>query len=254
MTRAVRSAPDVSRSHYSYEHYANRDVAEGFDELRFGGPIGELVAADQRDILVRALEPVAGRTILDVGTGTGRAAVMLAALGARVVGLDASAEMVRVARRRAEGSARPPSFGLADAQHLPLPDGAVDAVVCLRLLMHVPDWERSVAEFCRVARWRVVVDYPSSHSLAALESATRRLALMFGRRVEAYRAMSGRQVRRTFARHGFRAVSVDRQFVLPIAFHKAINRAGLTRGVERVLAAVGLRRLLGSPVTAVFER
>ena len=47
---------------------------------------------------------------------------------------------------------------------------------------------------------------------------------------------------------------VRRQFVLPIALHKRIGRRGFTEGVERGLAAVGLSRLLGSPVTMVGER
>lgn len=250
----VRPATDDGRDHYSVRHYASRDVAEGFDALRFGGPIGEIVAASQRDILARAFAPAGGRTILDVGTGTGRAALTLADLGARVIALDYSAEMVRVARSRAAQGPSKPVFGRADAQQLPVGDRRVDGAVCLRLLMHLPDWERAVAELCRVARWRVVVDYPSARSLAALESAFRRMVLAAGRRVEAYRVMSAREVCRAFAVHGFRLVSTDRQFVLPIAMHKAVGRAGMTRGVEGALAAVGLRRLIGSPVTMVFER
>ena len=30
----------MNRQHYSYTHYASKDVAEGFDNLRFSGPIG----------------------------------------------------------------------------------------------------------------------------------------------------------------------------------------------------------------------
>ena len=47
---------------------------------------------------------------------------------------------------------------------------------------------------------------------------------------------------------------VRRQFVLPIAFHKAIGRLGFTQTIERGLSAVGLSRVLGSPVTVVAER
>ena len=44
-----------NRSHYSYAHYAIADVAEGFDALRFGGPIGQLLAdTDAREQLVAA--------------------------------------------------------------------------------------------------------------------------------------------------------------------------------------------------------
>jgi len=94
------SGPD--RDHYSYAHYANRQVAEGFDALRFSGPIGQLLLDTQEALLLNALAPMAGRRVLDVGTGTGRAAIGLAKAGATVTGVDASNEMLEVARIRAK--------------------------------------------------------------------------------------------------------------------------------------------------------
>jgi len=245
---------DVPRDHYSYSHYASRDVAEGFDALRFGGPIGRYLLDCQQALLQEALAPGRNRTILDVGTGTGRAAIRLAEAGARVIGVDASAEMLRVARAKAAQAAVAIELGIADAHALPFASGSADAVVCLRVLMHAVDWRACVGELCRVARWRVVVDFPASASLAAVESGARRIAGALGRRVEAYRVIAEGDVADAFRLHGFRIVMVRRQFVLPIAFHKAIGRLGFTRTVERGLSAVGLSRLLGSPVTVVAER
>ena len=241
-------------THYSYAHYADRDVAEGFDALRFGGPIGRYLLQQQETILRQALAPVSGRVILDVGTGTGRAALGLAVEGARVVGLDYSAEMLGVAAARAREQALPVSFGRADAQALPIATGSVDAAVCLRLLMHVVDWRRAVAELCREARSRVVVDFPAAASAAALESAARRMKAAMGGTTEAYRVLRLSDVRAAFAEHGFRVVDIKRQFVLPIALHKKVGRLGVTRGVEGALASVGLLRAFGSPVTVVAER
>ena len=56
------------------------------------------------------------------------------------------------------------------------------------------------------------------------------------------------------AARGFRVADRHRQFVLPIAFHKAIGSAAFTTRVEGALGRVGLRALLGSPVTVVAER
>jgi hypothetical protein len=61
-------------------------------------------------------------------------------------------------------------------------------------------------------------------------------------------------VSRALAVSGFRVAAAHRQFVLPIALHKAINSATFTSGVERALARVGLMRLFGSPVTVIAER
>ena len=241
-------------THYSYAHYADRDVAEGFDALRFSGPIGRYLLEQQETILRDALAPLGGRIILDVGTGTGRAALSLAAQGARVIGLDYSAEMLGVAAGRAREQAVRVNFGRADAQALPIASKSVDAAVCLRLLMHVVDWRRAVGELCRVARSRVVVDFPAAASVAALESAARRLKAAMGGTTEAYRVMSLADVRAAFSEHGFRIVDVRRQFVLPIAMHKKVGRLGVTRGIEGALASVGLLRAFGSPVTVVAER
>lgn len=253
----------MNRQHYSYTHYASKDVAAGFDQLRFSGPIGEYLLETQEALLMTAFAPLgtgqagatlAGCTLLDVGTGTGRAAIGLARAGATVVGVDASSEMLDVARERATAAGVAVTFDVGDAHALPFPDAHFDGAVSLRVLMHTPDWSRCVGELCRVARKRVVVDFPSLSSLAAVESAARHLKRAAGRPVEAYRVMSERSVVAAFESHGYRVVHVHRQFVLPIALHKAIGSLAFTRGIERVLAAVGFLWLAGSPVTMVAER
>jgi 2-polyprenyl-3-methyl-5-hydroxy-6-metoxy-1,4-benzoquinol methylase len=246
---------DQDRAHYSYSVYADPRTAEQFDAARFGGPIGALVADAQERILVSALAPLDGRTILDVGTGTGRAAVLLAERGARVTGVDASAEMLAVATRRAGAApAASVAFARGDAHTLAFSDRSFDAAVCLRVIMHTPGWRLVVAELCRVSRRHVVLDYPALSSAAALQAVTRRAAALAGRRVEAYRVFRDGAIRDALASHGFRIVRVERQFVLPIALHKGIGSRSFTTRVERSLAAVGLLGLFGSPVTVVAER
>ena len=254
MSSSTEPQSGAGRDHYSYSHYGSREVAEGFDALRFGGPIGRHLLDTQRALLEDALAPARGPTIIDVGTGTGRAAIGLAQAGAVVTGVDASAEMLRVARSRAADARAVVRFGLADAHALPFASESVDAAVCLRVLMHAVDWRRCLGELCRIARWRVVVDFPALASMAAIESGGRYLAKSVGRNVQAYRVISEREVARAFGRHGFRVVMVRRQFVLPIALHRAVGRVAFTRSVEGALATVGLLRVLGSPVTLVAER
>jgi ubiquinone/menaquinone biosynthesis C-methylase UbiE len=162
--------------------------------------------------------------------------------------------MLAVARERAAEAGLAIQLDVADAHALPVADRSVDAAVCFRLLMHVLDWRRCVAEICRVSRQRVVIDFPAAASAAAIESLARRARQAMGQRVEAYRVMRERDVREALAANGFRVVLVRRQFVLPIALHKAIGRLPVSLAVERGLAAVGLLRALGSPVTMVAER
>ena len=174
--------------------------------------------------------------------------------GAIVTGVDASAEMLDVARRRAAEVQAAVTFARGDAHRLEFPDRAFDAVVCLRVLMHTPDWRRSLAELCRVAQGRVVFDYPALSSGAALEAIARHVAHAFGMRVEAYRVFADRAIREVLVANGFAVADIHRQFVLPIAFHKRLNSAAATCRIERALGRLGLTRLLGSPVTVVAER
>lgn len=249
----MRSSPR-DRDHYSYTFYADPETARTFDDRRFGGPIGDLVAADQARVLKRFIGRIEAQSILDVGTGTGRAALILAGEGARVTGIDASEQMLAVARRRAEESGLDVRFASGDAHALDFPDRAFDVAVCFRVLMHTPRWRTCVAELCRVARNLVIVDYPSRRSAAVFQSLGRRCLRAVGVRTEPYRVLSHAEVAGTFARNGFRVRAVHRQFVLPIAFHKAIGSPRFTRFVEAWLERSGLLALFGSPITLVAER
>jgi ubiquinone/menaquinone biosynthesis C-methylase UbiE len=240
--------------HYSYEVYADPAMAERFDAMRFSGPIGRLIADTQEQQIAAFLAPVEGRRILDVGTGTGRAAIALAARGAIVTGVDASAEMLDVAARRAQEAHVTVTFARGDAHRLEFPDRAFDAVVCLRVLMHTPDWRASLHELCRVASRRVVFDYPSLYSGAALQALVRRVTHTMNPAVEAYRVFAPSAVARALGDAGFRVTGEHRQFVLPIALHKRVNSAAWTRRVEGAMERTGLMRRFGSPVTVVAER
>jgi len=242
----------TAHTHYSYAVYADPAMAERFDTMRFSGPIGTLVAESQEQVLSDFFGDVAGSTVLDVGTGTGRAAITVAARGARVRGVDASSEMLAVARRRADAAGLDIEFTTGDAHALALEDRSVDAAVSLRVLMHTPGWQQCIAELCRVTRHRVVVDFPAAASVAALHSLARRWHLARDR--EAYRVFTLRTIRQAFATGGFEVTRVHRQFVLPIAVHKAIGSRAFTRVSEGALGAVGLLRLCGSPVTVLAER
>lgn len=244
----------TERDHYSYSVYADPAIAQSFEERRFGGPIGELVASSQARVLADMIGRAEDRSVLDVGTGAGRAALQLARAGARVTAVDASEEMLAVARAKAAHEGLTVRFARGDVHALQCADRAFDVVVCLRVLMHTPDWRRSLAELCRVADQVVIFDYPSAASAALLQSLARRLLHAAGGRTEAYRVFMQGEIARALAASGFRVRSIHRQFVLPIQLHKAIGSRRFTESSERLLARVGLLRGFGSPVTVCAER
>jgi SAM-dependent methyltransferase len=244
----------VKPAHYSVEHYADADVAAGFDALRFGGPIGALVADEEAAVITRFVGDVAGAAVLDVGTGTARAALAIAIRGARVTGLDYSREMLRVGQARVAGAAAPVGLLRGDAQHLPFADRRFDVTVSVRLLMHMPDWRAALTELCRVTRRRLVIDYPARLSAAALQSAARRMLHAAGRSTEPYRVFSDGAIDAVCRAAGFVVRDRHRHFVLPIALHKAVAARGFTTASEGALRTVGITGLVGSPVTLVAER
>jgi SAM-dependent methyltransferase len=162
--------------------------------------------------------------------------------------------MLAVAERRARDAGVAVTFSPGDAHRLDVPDRSFDAVVCLRVLMHTPDWRASLRELCRVAADRVVFDYPSLYSAAAIQAAVRRVTRRFDASVEAYRVFSPSAVARALAGAGYRVAGEHRQFVLPIALHKAVNSEAWTTRVEGALERAGIMRRLGSPVTVLAER
>jgi 2-polyprenyl-3-methyl-5-hydroxy-6-metoxy-1,4-benzoquinol methylase len=162
--------------------------------------------------------------------------------------------MLAVAERRAHDAGVRVEFRRDDAHHLSFPDRAFDSVVCLRVLMHTPDWKQSLAELCRVADARVVIDFPAASSAAAVESLARRVVKPLSPGTEAYRVFALRTIRRELRTNGFRLVSQHRQFVIPIAFHKRIGSLAWTQRVEGFLSWIGLLRVFGSPVTILAER
>ena len=254
----MTSAPGPSSSgqgdHYSYAVYADPAHAARFDQLRFSGPIGTLLAETQERVLLEFLPGLERQQLLDVGTGTGRAALIFARHGASVTGVDASSQMLAIARQRAAEDHLSVDFREGDAHALEFPDGSFDAAISLRVLMHTPGWRTCLGELCRVARERVVFDYPALASAAAVQSVMRHVAAWFGSKTEAYRVFRSATIRAELARHGFRVAAVHRQFVLPIAVHKAIGSRRVTAAVEGTLKALGFLRLFGSPVTVVAVR
>jgi glycosyltransferase involved in cell wall biosynthesis/SAM-dependent methyltransferase len=253
-TRQACAALFPTPTHYSYTVYADPATAQGFDERRFGGPIGELVAAEQARVLASFVGRTDHQSILDVGTGTGRAALLFARAGADVTGVDASEQMLAIARRRAADEHLAVRFVSGDAHTLAFGDRSFDVVISLRVLMHAADWRRSIAQLCRVADSLVVIDYPSAFSFAVIQSMIRRLTHALGARTEPYRVLSDGAVARELATSGFRVRAFHRQFVLPIALHKAMGSPRFSLWSNRLSARLGLLRLFGTPVTLVAER
>jgi ubiquinone/menaquinone biosynthesis methyltransferase len=100
--------------------------------------------------LVSMARVEAGTAVLDAACGTGDIAFEAAARGARVVGLDVTPGMLRLARQRPEAPGARVSFVTGDMIALPFPDASFAVVTTGYGLRNVPDLPAALAEIRRV--------------------------------------------------------------------------------------------------------
>lgn len=103
---------------------------------------------------VRALELRPGATALDLATGTGDLAMMIARTHPEVtvLGTDPSRGMLDVAVGKARSFGDRLRLSVGDAEAIDLPDGSVDGVSMAFGIRNVPDRPRALREMARVTR------------------------------------------------------------------------------------------------------
>ncbi len=163
-------------------------MAGEYDEIREFPWYAWLFARLHTLIVQNIIRPYAPRTVLDVGCGTGFQSFLYAAFGARVVGIDVSPHMVRIAQEKTaqfpaervslltipapfpfvrpynrwiqehldgagSGKCVSPTFEVADARRLPFSDATFDHINCCgSILSLVPEHSRVLTEIARVLK------------------------------------------------------------------------------------------------------
>lgn len=239
-TAAVFETPDIETSSANYAS-------------RFRGPAGAYMLKVQERSVLRLLadgRPLAGRTVLDVGGGHAQLAGPIAGLGCAVtvIGSDESCAV------QLHNLPHPESinFAVGNLLDMPFADRTFDTLVSVRLISHIENWPRLVAELCRVADKSIIIDYPTYRSINALSLLAFPVKKAIEKNTRTYTTFWNGAIRHAFARHGFRPVATRAQFVMPMALHRASK--GALKPIEEGLRAVGMTRLVGNPVIVRLDR
>ncbi|HEY0639898.1 MAG TPA: class I SAM-dependent methyltransferase [Pseudonocardiaceae bacterium] len=136
------TGPEAPARVNDYDSFAEAYSAENENNI--------LNAYYERPAMTALAGDVTGRRILDAGCGSGPLSAALRGRGAVVTGIDASAGMLALARRRLGDDV---ALHVADLRDpLPFADGAFDDVVASLVLHYLEDWGPTLAEMRRVLR------------------------------------------------------------------------------------------------------
>ncbi len=219
---------------------------------RFAGATGAWMLAVQTRLTRNLLRARSGDRVLDVGGGHGQLAAPLCADGCQVTVLGSAP----ICRHRLEGLLEGGrcQFAVGDVLALPFEPRSFDAAICFRLLTHCGHWRDLVSELCRVSRGPVVVDYPTSQSVNAIAPALFGAKKRLEKNTRTWTLFTHRQVAEAFTAAGYRIVRRQSQFCLPMALHRGLKCAPLSRVLEAAGRGIGLTALAGSPVILRAER
>lgn len=185
---AIRAAREEAAQAYFERH------ASEWDELRRLHSPDRQVEAE----LANALGAAPLGQLLDIGTGTGRMAELLADRAERVVALDKSLEMLRIARARLQHiPADKIELVQGDFTDLPFADAEFDTVVLHQVLHFAQHPEIALREAARVTRpgGRIAIVDFAAHGLEELRE----------RYAHARLGFADRQIRQMLREAGFSA-------------------------------------------------
>ena len=231
----------ISVSVKGQEWYQATDVAQEYDDKRFSQG-GRLIDRREKEAVLDAIGPVEDKKVLEIACGTGRFTTMLAELGADIVGLDISAQMLNEARSKAKaaGVRDTVEFMRGDAGRLPFEDDEFDAVIAMRFF-HLADTPAEyLAEIRRVSAGDVMFDTFKSSSTRSIYN----WALPMGSRL-----YSRSEVKSLVKGAGLEMVDNSHDFLLPYGLYRSIPN-GLASAFRRVDTTLG-KTPIGGPLASV---
>jgi 2-polyprenyl-3-methyl-5-hydroxy-6-metoxy-1,4-benzoquinol methylase len=219
---------------------------------RFAGAVGAWFLDVQSRATLSLLSPWPGASVLDVGGGHGQLTGPLVDAGYRVT-VHGTSDVCAASVKRWVSAGRA-SYRTGPLLRLPFGDRAFEVVLAFRLLPHVDRWQELVVELCRVASRAVVVDYPTRRSVNIVSETFFAAKKRVESNTRPFRVFAEREIDEAFVGAGFRTTARRPEFALPMALHRAVGLAPLSKAAEAVARGLGLTAAFGSPVVRRAER
>lgn len=211
--------------------YKKKETASKYDEKRFEGPGGTVIGSRETENVLEMLGDLKGKKLLDMGAGTCRYSIDFALKGAKVTAFDASEEMLKIGRKKAEkaGVKDKINFIEGNALKTDYDDEEFDIVTSLRLFHLIKDKKSLFNEMKRLTNDKVLFDFFNLYSLRIFYNKFLPMNSSLLRK---------RKMKKMLSKGGFYNIEVKRDFLIPYGLYRfspsplpiAYNKLDVTLG------------------------
>lgn len=126
-----------------YNHFA-----KDYDESRYASEDQKMTDSITKRIVSELVGDVKNKLILDCGCGTGRFLEFFTKKGSRIIGVDISENMLKIAK----GKIPNVNLSRADIFFLPFKDSTFDVIICSQVLTHLHNYKETLLQMRRVLK------------------------------------------------------------------------------------------------------
>jgi 2-polyprenyl-3-methyl-5-hydroxy-6-metoxy-1,4-benzoquinol methylase len=136
------------------ETYDKAAIHDRWESIYRTDPIQDKLNDEIMERMMHYAKPSRGGLFLDAGCGIGDHSIRIAKRGFRCIGADISEFILKEAKENARkaGLESKISFVCQALEELAFLNDQFDVVHCRGVLMHVPEWEKALAQLCQVLK------------------------------------------------------------------------------------------------------
>ena len=219
---------------------------------RFSGEIGQWFLEIQGNTVKELLNNSKELQIADIGGGHAQLVNYLLSLNARITVTGSNSQCAGQLDDYLKN--RQCLFVQANMLALPFPDKSFDAVICLRQISHISDWQKLIQELTRIAGNKVIIDFPPLLSFNIFYRLLFPIKRLFEKNTREFLIFSKQQIVEEFRIRGFILTAYKPQFLMPMVFYRMIKNRRISDRLEKLFRTCRLTAIFGSPVIAEFSR